>query len=199
MRILLVYRDADLGNAWKQEFADISGVEIVAGDITDIDCDAIVSPANSFGFMDGGLDLDLSDRFGWDLQDRLQGLIRDLPERELLIGKALALATNDNRVPWLIAAPTMRVPMSFQIATSINVYLAMKAILLVATSHPDISSVAIPGLCTGVGRMSYSIAAAQMRTAFVELASGGRKRIPDFGEAQRHQLELNSNGMIWDY
>jgi hypothetical protein len=47
--------------------------------------------------------------------------------------------------------------------------------------------------------MSYSIAAAQMRTAFVELASGGRKRIPDFGEAQRHQLELNSNGMIWDY
>ena len=33
---------------------------------------AVVSPANSFGFMDGGLDYKLSERFGWALQERLQ-------------------------------------------------------------------------------------------------------------------------------
>ena len=29
--------------------------------------DAIVSPANSFGFMDGGIDMVYSKRFGWQM------------------------------------------------------------------------------------------------------------------------------------
>ena len=49
----------------------------IEGDITQIECDAMVSPANSFGFMDGGLDYALSERFGWDLEKRLQKIIKD--------------------------------------------------------------------------------------------------------------------------
>lgn len=171
----------------------------MAGDLAQVPRDAVVSPANSFGFMDGGLDLALSERFGWDLQERLQEAIHQLPERELLIGKALIIPTGDANVPWLIAAPTMRVPMSFQIATSINAYLAMKAILLVAMGRPEITSVAIPGLCTGVGRMPPEISAQQMWAAYVEVLSGGRAKFEDFGEAQRQQADLNPKGMIWDY
>jgi O-acetyl-ADP-ribose deacetylase (regulator of RNase III) len=199
MSVLLVHREADLGKAWRTAFADAVGVQVVSGDITEVACDAVVSPANSFGFMDGGLDNALSERFGWDLQERLQQAIRGLPERELLVGKAMVIATNEIRIPWLIAAPTMRVPMNFQIATSVNAYLAMKAILLAASVHPDISSVAIPGLCTGVGRMPVDIAAIQMRAAFDEVTSGGRDRFEDFGEAQKQQIELNPNSLIWDY
>ena len=55
MNILLVYRDAELGEAWRTAFAGSAGVQIVPADITQLECDAIVSPANSFGFMDGGL------------------------------------------------------------------------------------------------------------------------------------------------
>ncbi len=33
----------------------------------DVKCDAVVSPANSFGFMDGGIDLIYSHRFGTNL------------------------------------------------------------------------------------------------------------------------------------
>jgi len=159
MKWLLVHRDEPLGAAWRARFGDAQDVQVIRGDITKMACDAVVSPTNSFGFMDGGLDLALSERFGWDLEARLREAIRALPERELLVGKALAVPAFDSKVPWLIAAPTMRVPMSHQIATSVNAYLAMKAILLVAQTHESISTVAIPGLCTGVGRMPPRTAA----------------------------------------
>ena len=199
MKWLLVYRDGPLGDAWRAAFADTAHIEVLRGDITKVPCDAVVSPANSFGFMDGGLDLALSERFGWDLQDRLREAIRALPERELLVGKALAVPTLDRKVPWLIAAPTMRVPMSHQIATSVNAYLAMKAILLVAQAHESISTVAIPGLCTGVGRMSARTAARQMHAAFAEVVLGRWPDFADFGDAQQRQIELNPQGLIWDY
>lgn len=199
MRIQLVYRDEPLGSAWRDCFAGEADVEVVDGDITTLRCDAIVSPANSFGFMDGGLDLALSARFGWHLQDRVRGIIEELPERELLIGKALAVATDDVHVRWLIVAPTMRVPMSFNISTSINAYLAMKAILITAKATARLDSIAIPGLCTGVGRMPPLIAARQMFIAYDEVIRGNRRQPEDFDEAQRHQLKLNPDGLIWDF
>lgn len=199
MQVQLVYQDKALGEAWRTHFGNCSNVEIVEGDITTLTCDAVVSPANSFGFMDGGLDAALSDRFGWDLQLELQKQIRQLPEKELLIGKALVIPTNDKTLAWLIAAPTMRVPMSFGIATSVNAYMAMKAILIAAQDHPEIDSVAIPGLCTGVGRMPPQVAAKQMLTAFAELVAGEPPQFADFGEAQKHQIELNPDGLIWDF
>ena len=109
--LVFIHRDEGLGMAWKKYFDGQPNVEIVAGDICEVSADAIVSPANSFGFMDGGLDLALSDRFGWDLQERLQEMIRRDFYGELHIGQAAIIATRDERVPWLISAPTMRVPM----------------------------------------------------------------------------------------
>jgi len=72
MNLLLVYRNQALGAAWEGEFAELSNIKIVEGDICDLVCDAMVSPANNFGFMDGGLNFALSKRFGWDLQEKLQ-------------------------------------------------------------------------------------------------------------------------------
>ena len=89
VKIKLVYRDNDLGMAWEGYFSPGPAVEIIQGDICQIPCDAVVSPANSFGFMDGGLDHALSERFGWDLQERLQEEISGLPVGELLVGQTL--------------------------------------------------------------------------------------------------------------
>ena len=83
-------------------------------------------------------------------------MIYSLPMGELLVGQALVVPTGDSVVPtgdsvvpYLISAPTMRVPMSFNIATSLNAYLAMKAILVAAVAHPDIVTVAVPGTLHG--------------------------------------------------
>lgn len=199
LKIQLVYKEAGLGAAWKEDFSEYENVEIIEEDIVKVACDAIVSPANSFGFMDGGLDIHLSETLGWHIQDELQERISKLEERELLVGKSMIIPTKNEKIPYLISAPTMRVPMSFNIATSANAYLAMKAILIAAKKHPDIQTVAIPGLCTGCGRMPFHIASNQMFLAYDEIILGNYKDYKTFGDTQKFQYRLNENGLIWDY
>jgi len=198
-KIILCDLDTKLIEAWRHFFNQESSVTILEGDITQLECDAVVSPANSFGFMDGGLDYALSDRLGWDLEKRLQQMIRELPEGELLVGRALVLETGDSKIPLLISAPTMRIPTNFNIDTSINAYLAMKATLINATRDERISSVAIPGLCTGVGRMQPMIAAKQMFQAYKEIILNERMDFKTFGDAQKYHWNINPQGMIWTH
>lgn len=197
MKIILAAIDSRLIEAWKELFSEEENVSISENDITKIDCDAIVSPANSFGFMDGGLDYVLSERFGWDLEKRLQKVIKELPEGELLIGQALVIETNDEKIPYLISAPTMRIPTNFNIDTSVNAYLAMKAILIKAKNDHRISKIAIPGLCTGCGQMQPIIAAKQMYQAYKEIIHNEKMNFSSFGEAQKYHWKLNISGMIW--
>src|SRR5262245_45212588 len=70
--------------------------------------------------------------------------------------------------PFLVVAPTMRVPGDSR--GTINAYLAMRAALVAVLDHNGgeggrIASVAAPGLCTGVGWMSADESAVQMRAA----------------------------------
>jgi len=46
----------EMVDAWEAVFVNRPGIEIHHGDIRDFQGDAIVSPANCFGFMDGGID-----------------------------------------------------------------------------------------------------------------------------------------------
>ncbi|MFK7903566.1 MAG: Appr-1-p processing protein, partial [Chitinophagales bacterium] len=87
----------------------------------------------------------------------------------------------------------------FNIATSVNPYLAMKATLIEARKHPKIESVAIPGFCTGVGRMQPEIAARQMYQAFKEIEKEEKMNFADFAEAQKYHWRINPQGMIFDY
>lgn len=199
MKIILCELSEKVVEAWQSFFSGEENVSILNTDITQLECDAIVSPANSFGFMDGGLDYALSERLGWDLEKRLQQQIKELPEGELLVGRALVLATGDARIPYLISAPTMRIPTNFNIDTSINAYLAMKALLIQATNDERINSVAIPGLCTGVGRMQPIIAARQMFQAYKEIILGDKMDFRTFGDAQKYHWNINPQGMIWTH
>ncbi len=184
--------------AWRNCFAN-DPVTVSQGDLTQvISFDAIVSPANSFGFMDGGIDQVISNRLGWGLQLKLQQMIQELPEGELLVGRALVVETGDSLIPYLISAPTMRVPMSYNIPTSLNPYLAMKAALIVAKAHPHIESIAIPGFCTAIGKMMPEIAAAQMHAAYREIEHGEKLKFANYAEATKHHWKLNPQGKIFE-
>ena len=198
MHYLLIDKNPKIISAWKDFFEEGENLTILEGDLTEVSCDAIVSPANSFGFMDGGVDNVISLRLGWDLQLKLQEQIQNLPEGELLIGKALTIETGDDLIPYLISAPTMRVPMNFNIATSINAYLAMKATLIETKNHPKIEYVAIPGFCTGIGRMQPQIAARQMYQAYKEIILSEKMKFANFAEAQKYHWNINPQGMIFD-
>jgi len=129
MKIYLRDRNTDVVEEWWKQFGDVDDVDISCGDIfvNDIRADAIVSPSNSFGFMDGGIDLAYARHFGWHLEDRLRKAISDEHDGEPLVGQAQIIETRTEKTPWLISAPTMRVPMN--VANSPNAFLAFRAVL----------------------------------------------------------------------
>ncbi len=176
MKLILCALDESLADAWQRFCGDLDFVEIHRGNILDVRCDAVVSPANSFGFMDGGLDLVYLRHFGFGLQDRVQHMIVERHDGELLVGAADVVETGDARIPYMVIAPTMRVPM--MLTESVNPYLAARAVLLLVTrkmfaSGPDagtpiaskIGRVAMSGLGTGVGHVSPNVCARQVRAA----------------------------------
>lgn len=179
MKLVLVDVKPALVASWRRAFTDAADVDAREGSIFDVSCDAIVSPANSFGFMDGGIDQLISERFGWHVQERLQERIRTRHRGELLVGAADLVPTDDPDVRWVIAAPTMRVPMP--LGPTVNPYLALRAVLLLVRdgSLDDgrairgvVRTIACPGLGTGVGQVPSGICARQMRAAVGDVLLG---------------------------
>src|SRR4051794_31515462 len=95
MELILTSVSEDLTDAWRRFCGDFAFVRIHDGSILDVECDAVVSPANSFGFLDGGVDDLYRRHFGGDLQDRVQGMIRERHGGELVVGNADAVPTGN--------------------------------------------------------------------------------------------------------
>jgi O-acetyl-ADP-ribose deacetylase (regulator of RNase III) len=161
-RIVLCDTNKAVVSAWLKVFVDHRDIEIVEGSIIDQKVDAVVSPANSFGFMDGGADAVYLEKFGPIIQENVQVAIRDLFDGELLVGQAVAAETGQPGIAILIAAPTMRVPK--QIHDPADVFLATRAALRLALKLP-IRSIAFPGMGTGTGLIHPVPAAWCMRAA----------------------------------
>lgn len=183
MKIHLRDRNPKMVEAWKEKFQD-TDVEISCGDIfSGPICDAIVSPANSFGFMDGGIDGYYSMR--WPrLQGELQKYLYEHYYGELPVGQAVTVTIpyggeetilpgpwkrkdDEQDFKYLVCAPTMRVPMV--ITDTVNAYLAFRATLIALKEFPQIESVLCPGLGTTIGKMDPGIAALQMRVAYNQI------------------------------
>ncbi|MVN86506.1 Appr-1-p processing protein [Deinococcus sp. HMF7620] len=186
-------RNEEVVSGWQQQFALLPDVHVSQGDIFDLRADAVLSPANSFGFMDGGIDLVYTQRFGWQLQERLQDELRRHFFGELPVGQALVIETYDAEIPYLICAPTMRVPS--QVPESVNAYLAFRAALLAVREfqqeHPGaITSVMSPGLCTAIGGMPGNRSAQQMAAAYGVCVLGQENRPMTLGQAvqEHHRL-----------
>lgn len=204
MEIILTARDAKLFEAWQEYCGDLDNVSVYKGSILDVSCDAVVSPANSFGFMDGGIDLIYSQFFGWQVQERLQEIIKTKHHGELLIGSAEIVETDNIKIPYLISAPTMRVPQI--IKESVNPYLAARAVfLLIKYSGFDfgvlkgekiadaVQKVAFPGLGTGVGKIDFNTCAKQVRQAIEDVLLERDSFPRSWQEAQRNHQNLYSD------
>jgi O-acetyl-ADP-ribose deacetylase (regulator of RNase III) len=170
VKLYLRDRSPDVAAAWRAHFEGTQNVEISQGDIfrDAPHADAIVSPANSFGYMDGGIDAVYLQRFGPEIAVRLQTLIKAAWDGELPVGCAAIVETGDRAIPYLVSTPTMRVPMD--VSQTVNAYLAFRAALIAVREanrrKPGmIQSILCPGLCTFYGHMSPDKSARQMRFA----------------------------------
>lgn len=169
-QVTVVGTDGALVAAWSVEFAAYPTVRVVHGSIFDSDANTLVSPANSFGIMDGGLDGKLRDYFGESVEKGVRERIREQFHGELPVGLAAVVETGHARHPYLISAPTMRYPAD--VSHTVNAYLATKATLHAAAAHPAQLSIAIPGFCALTGGMSPTQVARQMRIAYERVVVG---------------------------
>jgi O-acetyl-ADP-ribose deacetylase (regulator of RNase III) len=169
--IHLIDLDPHLVEEWQKQFNPVaSNVVAKVSDYFDYPADAIVSPANSFGYMDGGLDRVISYELGNNIQQTVQSEIVKRHHGELPVGTAIIVKTNSLQWPYLVIAPTMRVPED--VSNTINAYLAFRAILLAIKEHninnpkSKINSLICSGLATGIGNLSPQLCALQMRIAY---------------------------------
>lgn len=158
--------------AWLEAFSDDGPWSVGSGNILHSKADAVVSPANSYGFMDGGIDLAYRNFFGLGIQNRLQSVIQRDFNGCLPVGKAIIIPTLKESILHMVAAPTMERP--HNVVKTDNAYIAMKAALeavrlFIERSDAPIKKILVPGLCTGIGRMDPFVSAKQMRTAFDEV------------------------------
>jgi O-acetyl-ADP-ribose deacetylase (regulator of RNase III) len=141
-------------------------IETHVVDVLSLSGDAVISPANRFGLMTGGIDLHYKKFFGRELEAEVQKTIVMEHNGELKVGQAFAIETKHPKIKNLIVAPTMRTPML--VWDTMNTYLAMKAALKVA-KYRDFKYVLTPGLATGTGGMPWPRATIQMKRAIVEV------------------------------
>lgn len=168
--LVLVAPVPELCLAFHEQFAKLPGTSVVAGRFEALPAfDCMVSAANSFGLMDGGVDAAITRFFGDELQVRVQQRILDEFLGEQPVGTCIVVETFHPKHPFIAHSPTMRVPM--EIKHLDHVYKAMWATLLAIrrhnlTSERPIRVVACPGLGTGTGHVPYRQAARQMALAY---------------------------------
>ena len=168
-KLVLVDPNIALCDAWATAFSSYPEVKIVNGRFEQIPVfDCMVSAANSFGLMDGGVDLAITNFFGASLQTSVQQVILARYTGEQPVGTSFIVETGHPAHPFVAHTPTMRVPMS--IAGTDQVYLAMKAMLQAVqdfnAAGERIQTVVCPGLGTATGRMPAAEAARQMELAY---------------------------------
>ena len=191
-KLYLIDSKEELCDKWRQVFSDYREVEVHIGDYFQQSADAIVSPANSFGIMDGGLDLAIRNELGFQVETDIQEVILQKYHGEMPIGSAEIINTNHDKWSYMIAAPTMRIPEN--VAFSLNAYIAFRAILIAINSFNKskpklpIKSLVCSGLGTGIGSMEPTKSAAQMRAAYKLIKEPAR--ISSFAEIHKSHQRL---------
>ena len=163
MKYILCDINKTLCNEWEKNFKSVSDVQVYCGSIFDTEANVLVSPANSFGFMEGGIDGAYSMYFDYTIEQKVQSYIGEFFSGELPIGCTVMVETGDEQFKYLLAAPTMRLPTNIAI-DQLNIYIASKAIF--NREFADDMVIAIPGLGTGVGGVNERVCAYQMRQAY---------------------------------
>jgi O-acetyl-ADP-ribose deacetylase (regulator of RNase III) len=188
MQVTLVDYHGAIATAAKADGWD--AVEIIAyTDVRDIPLDpgtAFVSPANSLGFMDGGIDYVYSRIMFPGIEPAVKRAISDrsghvskLGRPFLPIGNALVVPVPHAEQIFMVVAPTMLMPQD--VRGTHNAYHATYAALKAARATPGVRRLVIPGMCTGCGMLSPAEAVGQMHRAHTDFTSG---RPPAWTSAQ---------------
>ena len=171
--IWLVHPEEAMCDAFRQRFSGLPNVRVIQGRFEDLEPHhAFVTAGNAFGIMTAGIDAAVVRRFGETMMQQVQQRILNDYFGEQPIGTAFVVPTKDPLLPFLVHAPTMRVPGNIE--GTDKVYAATWSALLAIQAHNQhgadrIGVVAFPAMGTGFGGVPFSEAARQMAAAYRHL------------------------------
>ncbi|KIF07124.1 Appr-1-p processing protein [Streptomyces sp. RSD-27] len=170
LRVVLTDVNERVVQAWRAAFADTPAIEIRRGSILDEDVDAWVTPTNSRGRMDGGVDAVIKRHLGAGIQLRVQRAIRDRFAGTLPVGSAVCVPSGATVPRYLISTPTM-VESSQSVKDTLNVALACAAAFQAVHRQNrrvpgSIRSVALVGMGAQTGRVPARVCANLMWTGY---------------------------------
>lgn len=139
-------------------------VSVERGDITQIQVDAIVNPANSRLIMGGGVAGAIKRAGGFAIEEEA---MRRAP---VAVGEAIATTAGKLQARYVIHAPTMSRPAMDTDLTSVE---KATTAALRAARELRLSSIAVPGMGTGVGGVPVQVAAQTMVEAIRRHLSEG--------------------------
>ena len=155
--------DTDVITALKNHFSSVKAVGFKVGNLLESASNVVISPANSYGFMDGGIDNDYASFFGDGVQTKVLEKVRSRPEGFLPVGASQLIETGHNKIPYLVLAPTMLHP---EMIPPNNVFRAFRAALKCILTNKLEDPIYSPGFGTGVGGVEPDEAARMMFEAY---------------------------------
>ena len=171
MMLDLVTNSAGMAEAWEDAFRGYKGIAVHCCDFKAFieqqpEIDAVVSPANSYGLMDGNYDRAITDEFGPALAERVRAVFQDQFYGEQPVGTSFSVPIPGHENILLIHTPTMRVPTP--IVDPLVVYQCMRTTLIEAmrTSRQRIVVPAFGGAC---GFLPFKKIAMLMWEAYLQI------------------------------
>ena len=168
MEIILLDNKKEMCQAWRKYFSEFEDVKIICeylefASLDDVDC--YVSPANSYGLMDGGYDKALTMLFGVELQRRVQDYIITNLYGEQQVGSSIIVDIPGEKKK-LIHTPTMRVPS--RITDPEVIYTSMRSTLICALKN-NVKKIVIPAFGGATGRLLPDVIAEEMFKAYIQV------------------------------
>ena len=174
LKIYLCDVSTSMCNAWRKSFKEAEGfhenIEIFEGSFHDFmqshpDIDGIVSPANSYGLMDGGYDKAITEWFGTECMEAVQKAIIKEWLGEQPVGSCLIV-----QVPphisvgqFILHTPTMRVP---SIIEDPEVVYHCTRSCIMAALKAELNTIVVPAFGGCCGKVNHSMIADYMERAF---------------------------------
>jgi O-acetyl-ADP-ribose deacetylase (regulator of RNase III) len=168
--VWLIHPNTEMCDAFRWRFGGLPGVRVIEAPFEHLEPhDCFVTAGNSYGLMTAGIDAAVVAFFGHDLMCRIQHRVLDEYLGEQPVGTAFVEPTGHAERPFVVHAPTMRVPGS--IRGTDKVYSATWAALTAIHLHNvraerKIETAAFPAMGTGFGDVPFDEAARQMAAAY---------------------------------
>lgn len=174
LKIYLCDFSTSMCNAWRKSLKEADGyhdnIEVFEGSFHDFmtthpDIDGIVSPANSYGLMDGGYDKSIIEWFGTETMQAVQTAIIKEWFGEQPVGSCLVVPvpTNVAYGQFILHTPTMRVP---SIIEDPEVVYHCTRSCVMAALKAEFNSIVVPAFGSCCGKVPHNMLADYMERAF---------------------------------